>query len=503
MNLPQIMLQRQLQQHQWKAFRRNPMFERNLGVRIFMCISLGFLALELFTLGFFLDKFLLAVGTYTYAIDTFNSIALYLFVVDFVVKFFWKTNQSMQIAPYLTLPVKRKRLFNFLLVKEFSSFWNLFWLFPIVPFALKSITPYFGFGAAILYILFFYLLCVGVSLVVNLVNNLLNRSFWFYLVPLVLVAVPCIVSFATTIPLGDYMQKVGDWVLNVKPLIWSGLFMLLAVLWAVNLNQMNAAVYKELQGEKIDKASSFSSVTFLDRFGVIGDFMNLEIKMFLRAPRLKQSAIAGIFFVAYFFAILYVDMFHAMRTGLGSYNMHFFGIMTVGMFGLTMGQLSFTAESSFFDGLMARKISMYELLKGKYLLCSSYSLVVALLLLIPVVQGKISLLHLLAIFFYTVGPVYFMSFQSAVYNKSHLDLFDKGSMNWKGQSGSTMVLSMITLFVPIILVAIVNGLFDTTAACVFMLLVGMAFTFTSKYWLRNIYKRFEKRKYKNMEGFRT
>ncbi|GHT18625.1 hypothetical protein AGMMS4957_01270 [Bacteroidia bacterium] len=497
------MLQQQLQQHQWKAFRRNPMFERNLGVRIFMYIMFGFVALEFLSLGFFLDKLLLTVGTYTYAIDVFNSIVLYLFVVDFVVKCFGKTNQSMQIAPYLALPIKRNRLYNFLLIKEFSSFWNLFWLFSIVPFALKSITPYFGFGTAILYILFFYLLCVGVSLLVNLINNLLNRSFWFYILPLVLVAVPLVVLFATTIPLGEYMQKAGDLVLNNKLSLWSGLFMLLTVLWVVNLNQMDTAVYRELQGEKIDKASSFSSVAFLDRFGAIGDFMNLEIKMILRSKRLKQQAFAGIFFVVYFFAILYVDMFYAMRTGLGNYNMHFFGIMTIGIFGITMGQFIFTAESSFFDGLMSRKVSMYEVLKSKYLLYSTYSLLITLLLLIPVWHGRLGLLSLVSSFFYVVGPIYFMSFQNAVYNKNPVDLFDKGSMNWKGQSGTTVVLSMVTVFVPVILVSIVQGIFGGTTACMFMLIVGMAFTFTSKYWLRNIYKRFEKRKYKNMEGFRS
>ncbi|GHT49854.1 hypothetical protein AGMMS49982_04080 [Bacteroidia bacterium] len=479
------------------------MFELNMGVRIFMYISFGFLALEFLSLGFFLDILLLEIGTYTYAIDVFNSIVLYLFVVDFVVKFFGKTNQSMQIAPYLTLPIKRNRLYNFLLCKEFSSFWNLFWLFSIVPFALKSITPYFGFGTAILYILFFYLLCVGVSLLVNLINNLLNRSFWFYLLPLVPIGVLCVVLFATSIPLGDYMQQAGDLVLNDNPLLWLGLLLSLAVLWIVNRTQMQATVYKDLQGEKIDKASSFSSVAFLDRFGAIGDFMNLEIKLTLRSKRLKQTPLGCLFLLVYVFVILYVDMFYAMRTGLGSYNMYFTVIMAIGMLGITRGQLIFTMESSFFDGLMSRKVSMYEVLKSKYLLYSAYSLLVALLLLIPVWHGKLSLLVLVSLFFYTVGPIYFMSFQNAVYNKNYLDLFDKGTQNWKGQSGNTVVLSMVTMFVPAILIAIINGIFGETATCVFMLIVGMGFTFTSKYWLRNIYKRFEKRKYINMEGFRS
>jgi hypothetical protein len=180
-----------------------------------------------------------------------------------------------------------------------------------------------------------------------------------------------------------------------------------------------------------------------------------------------------------------------------------YGIMAIGLMGIIMGQYIFTAESSFFDGLMSRKLSMHELLKSKYLLYSAYSLLVTLLLLIPAFQGKISVLLLISLFFYSVGPIYFLIFQNAVYNKTYFDLFDKGMMNWKGQSGNMVVITMITMFLPVIFVLIVHGIFGETIACLFMLIVGMAFTFTSHYWLKGIYKRFLKRKYKNMEGFRS
>jgi hypothetical protein len=474
------------------------MFERNLGVRIFMYVMLSFLALELLAFGFLLDKILLEAGTYTYAIDVFNSIVLYLFAVDFMLKFFWKDNQSMQIAPYLTLPVKRNRLFNFLLLKEFSSFWNLFWLFLVVPFALKSITFYFGFGTAVLYILFFYLVCVGISLLVNLVNNLISKSFWFYSLPVVLVIVPVALSLTTTIPLGDTTQKLGNLVLNDNPLIWLGLLLVLAVLWVLNQTQMRTAVYNELQGEKADKVSSFSNLSFLDRFGAIGDFMNLEIKMIFRSKRLKQQTlVASIICIAGLLWMLYGD------AKMGAFNLVLYEILTIGMLGIIMGQYIFTAESSFFDGLMSRKLPVFVMLKSKYLLYSAYSLFVTLLLLVPVFHGKLDLLLLLALFFYVTGPIYFMIFQNAVYNKTYFDLFDKGMMNWKGQSGNMVVITMITMFLPVILVLLLYAIIGQTPTYWFMLMTGLAFTFTSNRWLQWTYKRFLGRRYKNMEGFRS
>jgi hypothetical protein len=239
------MIQKQLRQHQWKGFRRNPMFERNLAVRIFMYVMFGFLALEFLLFGFFLDTILLEVGTYTLAIDVFNSIVLYVFLADFVIKFFFKQNQSMQIAPYLTLPVKRNKLFNFLLFKEFSSFWNLFWMFLVAPFALKSITFHYGLGTAFLYILFFYLLCITVSLVVNLINFLISKNAWFYFVPLLLAAIPVAFPFLLHIPLGDYTQQAGDWVLNNNPLVWLGVIALVVGLWLYNRLLMRLVVFSE------------------------------------------------------------------------------------------------------------------------------------------------------------------------------------------------------------------------------------------------------------------
>jgi hypothetical protein len=187
----------------------------------------------------------------------------------------------------------------------------------------------------------------------------------------------------------------------------------------------------------------------------------------------------------------------------GPFIYFLYGIMAVGLMGIIMGQYIFAAESSFFDGLMSRKSSLFEMLKSKYLLYSAYSLLVTLLLLVPVYHGKLDLLLLSALFFYVVGPIYFMIFQNVVYNKTHFDLFDKGMMNWKGQSGSMVVISLLTMFLPVILVLILYGIIGKTSTYWFMLIVGMAFTVTSKYWLKWTYKRFEKRKYKNMEGFRS
>jgi len=496
------MIKSELRQHQWKAFRRNPMFERNMGVKIFMFFMFGILAMEFLMFGFVLDKLLLEIGEYERAIDTFNSIILYILALDFIIKFFFKSNQSMQIAPYLSLPVKRNTLFNFLLQKEFSSFWNFYFMFLVVPFAFKAILPFEGLISVVLYIIFFYLLCVMNSLIVSYANNLTKRSAWFYIPIAVLVLIPFVFPVTENLNLGQYTQQIGDLLLNNNLLVWIGLIFMIAVFWVINRVQMRNGIYRELQGEKVEKISSFSRLSFLDQFGDIGEFIQLEIKMILRSPRLKQQTLfAGCLLFAIYLYFLYSP--YIVQSTSTDFVLLLYGMITVGLFGITMGQLLFTSESSFFDGMMVRNLSIRNMLRSKYLLYSSFALVFTILLLIPVFHGKLNLMLLIANFFYVTGPVFFMIFQNAVYNKTYYDLFDKGMMNWKGQSGSMVALTMITMFLPVIIVLIIIGIFGKETAYWFMIIIGILFTFTSQQWLQWTYNRFLERRYRNMEGFRS
>lgn len=494
------MLQRELQKHQWKAFLRHPMFERNLGIKLFMYLMFGLLGLQLFSLGFILDKMLLETGSYQLAIYTFNSFALYLFLPDYIVKYIFKQNQSMQIAPYLCLPVKRNRLFNFLLVKEFTNVWNLYLLILIVPFAFKSITPYYGLGIAFLYIIFFYSLCIGNSLLVSVSNNLLKKSWGYFLLPIAVIAAIIGLGYFSVVDWGKITVQTGEWLLEGNPLIWLVQAFIFYGLWIANQKTMLGELYRGMEGEKAGKIISFSRISFLDRFGEIGEFINLELKMLIRTRRLRSQVIIGILFIAYYFLMIYGN---EEAFAKNPFALVFFTIFVIGAVGLTLSQFLFTAQSAFFDGLMTRNHSLLNMIKGKYILYSAYGLFVACLMMIPVYHGKVSFLFIASAFFYTIGFLFFLMFQGAIYNKSYLDLFDRGTFNWKGTSGNTVIINMLAMFIPVSIVLAINAVFSQTAGCYFMLITGLIFTLTANHWIKWTYKRFLRRRYKNMEGFRS
>lgn len=494
------MLQRELQKHQWKAFLRHPMFERNLGIKLFMYLMFGLLGLQLFAFGFVMDKIFLEIGTYQLAIYVFNSFALYLFLLDYIVKYIFKQNQSMQIAPYLSLPIKRNRLFNFLLVKEFANVWNLYLLLLIIPFSLKAIVPFYGFGIAALYIIFIYSLSIGNSLLVSLTNNLLNKNGWYFFLPIAVIAAIVALGYFSVVDWGKCSVQAGEWLLEGNPLIWLVQALILFGLWIANQRTMLEELYRGMEGEKVEKIISFTRISFLDRFGEIGEFINLELKMLIRTRRLRGQLITGVLFIAYYFFMVYGGKEAFAKN---PFALVFFTIFIIGAQGLTLSQFLYNAQSAFFDGLMTRNHSLLNMIKGKYILYSAYGLLVACLLMIPVYHGKVSFLFIVSTFFYTIGFLFFLMFQAAVYNKSPLDLFDRATFNWKGTSGNTVIINMLAMFIPVCIVIALNVIFSQTVGCYFMLITGLIFTITSNYWIKWTYGNFLKRRYKNMEGFRS
>ena len=190
------------------------MFERNMGLKIFSFFMFGFVGLQLLVFGFLLFEIVSKSGVYSAEIDSFNFILLYLLLADFLLKYLLKQSQSMQIAPYLAFPVRRATLFNFLLVKEFYNMWNLYFFFMLIPFAVKAIPVYYGYGGVFLYVLFFYLMCVGNSLLANIANIQLNRSGWYFFLPVIVVAAIVGVTFIPGVNIGDGVVKLCGFVLE-------------------------------------------------------------------------------------------------------------------------------------------------------------------------------------------------------------------------------------------------------------------------------------------------
>ena len=196
-------------------------------------------------------------------------------------------------------------------------------------------------------------------------------------------------------------------------------------------------------------------------------------------------------------AIAFLDIY---RT---SFERNFFCLYCFVFFGSVNLTKVMCPEGNYIDLLMVHEENILTLLRAKYYYYCGVLLLPFLITLVPVFMGKFSLIMVLAYLFTVTGPIYFLLFQMAIYNKQTLPLNEKLTGKNQMENKWQMIASMSAMFVPVILVLILQAAFDETVAYITLIVIGAAFTLTESWWMRNIYRRLMKRRYINLEGFHS
>ena len=152
---------------------------------------------------------------------------------------------------------------------------------------------------------------------------------------------------------------------------------------------------------------------------------------------------------------------------------------------------------------MSRKESIFNLLRAKYYLTTLIILVPFLIMFFPIAKGKITLLTAVAYLIFVAGFVFFMLLQLAVYNTRTLPL---NANLMKSNKSSNWIQGLITgaaFMLPLLIDKLLSALLQEEVAHIILILIGLGFIATHNLWIKNIYKRFMKRRYKNMEEFRA
>jgi len=120
----------------------------------------------------------------------------------------------------------------------------------------------------------------------------------------------------------------------------------------------------------------------------------------------------------------------------------------------------------------------------------------------PIIEGKITWVMALGCLFFTSGAVFPFLFQLAVYNDSTIHLNEK--LTRAGRDTKVqMLMSGAALFLPMLVMYALVQCFNDDIAALSMLIIGLVGTILHPLWLRNIYHRFMRRRYQNMDGFRN
>lgn len=486
----------ELRKHGKLAAKRNPMYERNKFGKFWMYFMAIFWAGYLIFLG---STFAFALeGGATEPYQTLNTGLIFFLALDFLIRLPFQKTPTQEVKPYLLLPIRRNRLIDFLLIRSGLSGFNALWLFFFVPFAILTLTKFYGVTGVLTYCIGIWLLILFNNYWFLLCRTLMNeRLLWIALPLLVYVGIAAALILPDKSPLFDLSASLGEGFITGNLFAFIGMAGAVALMWYINRRLMTGLVYNEINKVEDTKVKHVSEYKFLDRYGEVGEYMRLELKLLFRNKVCKISLRMGIFVVTSFSCAL---SFSSLYDGLGMKN--FILIYNFVLFGIVFLTNLMSYEGNYIDGLMSRKESIYTLLRAKYNLYS-IAILIPLILMIPAMAtGKASVLSCVSRAIFVVGCVYFCLFQLAVYNKKTVDLNAKMTNRHNTGTGLQNLISASAFGIPLIVIMILESLWGTTVTAWILIAIGAGFILTSRFWLKNAYRRFMMRRYKNMEGFR-
>ena len=464
-----MMILNELRKHGRLAARRHPMYEKNKVAKILGYVMAAFWA-----------GYLIFFGT-TFAFGFSNMVPnrepyhvmnavvlIFILALDFLLRVPLQKTPTQEVKPYL-----------------------------LFPFSFITITKYFGILGVITYLIGILLLILANNYWYLLCRTLINERIWWVLLPIVFYGgIACLLFIPEDSPLFYFFMDLGDGYIQGNILYFLGTILVIVTLWLVNRKLMSGLIYAELAKVDDTQIKHVSEYRFFERYGEVGEYMRLELKMLLRNRRCKSSLRSvAIVVVAFSCALSFSSVYDGrlMTSFICVYNFAVFGMIILSQI------MSF--EGNYIDGLMSRKESIMSLLKAKYYIYSIGEIIPFLLMVPAIIMNKLTLLGAFAWFFYTIGFIYFCFFQLAVYNKQTVPLNEKVTSR-QTNSAIQMLVNFGAFGVPLILYSLLNSLLGETITYTILLIIGLGFTLTSPLWIKNVYHRFMKRRYDNMEGFR-
>jgi len=491
------MLIADLLKQEWKKSYRAPGFYKNLAVGIMLGFFVLYMAAIFLVFGFALNTILEKADNTLNPMELFNSAMLYLMFGGLAIRFFLQPLNTFNLPPYQVMPVKRSTLINFLILKPVTNPLNYFLLLVVVPFAVKSVVGYYSWLIAIRFVLSFILLIWFNSLTAAFLKRRFGNgflSFLFVILAFLLIGaleyfkVFSLYAFSKSLYAIIILNPVG----LIIPIVAVGSAYFLNK-WFFTVNYYPEKFNSKIKGDKTVAAD----ITFLNRFGIVGEFISLELKLILRHKRTKSILYMSVIF------LFYGLIFYTNKALDNNYGMMFFAAMFItGFLMLMLGQWIISWDGSFFDTIMTKNIPVRSYLNANYFLLIGLNVICFIVTTPYFLFGmKIVYLHLAA-FLFNIGVNVYLFIFMATYKNTRIDLTKSSAMNYQGTSYKSILIVLPIMFLPMIIVYALSAISSLSIALWTLSLMGVTGILLRNPIMTLCVNQFNRRKYKLGEGFR-
>ena len=491
---------RTLRRHIKLSQKRSTTYEQNRTAKIIIYIASGFVICYMMFIAVMLSLIANSLSDLT-TIEFFSGLLPFFFIADFLVRFLGQQTPAQLVKPYMLLPVPRHACVETFILTSMVSENNLLWMCITVPYAIMSILFIHGVWTALGFVFFMQVMIVINSQNYMFWRTLITKNVLWWIGPVVfyaLMLLPWIIS-------GDFdaqfniFSAFGSRLFAGHPLAVLAVVAALVGYFFLNRHFQYLFTRAETANTKEKPIRHVSEFSQLDRFGQTGEYIKLEIKSIMRNKNMRSSFIYSIIFTIILSVIIsYTEIYD------DAFSSKFFMVYVFILNGAMLLVKIMGAEGNYIDGLMIHKENILQLLHAKYYFYVTLLLLPLVIMIPTVFMGKYTLLQLVATMFFAAGPVYWVFMQMAVWNKTTIPLNSKlvakanVETNW-----FAVIAEMGAMFSPVVFISVLNIFCSETVTFLVMLLIGVAFMAASPVWMRNIYNRFMRVRYKNMESFRA
>ncbi|MBE9469060.1 MAG: hypothetical protein IMY72_12175 [Bacteroidetes bacterium] len=491
------MIYKQLLSHQLKFIKRNPFFGKKLIESISIWIGIVLLLINLVAFSFFADKILIKIIPEKEPIYIINSIILYYFGIDFLLRFFSYNVPYINIFPYLTLKIKKSKIIKYLLIKSQFNIYNLFGITLFLPYSIKTITYTYGIVNSLSFIIGI-LLTLFINNYISVLWKLLSQKKYFYkLIPPLFIISMLILENHNILSIRQLSNTFSYSLINDNFIIFIFLTTILVTLFKINEIILLKNLYIGKTKNKNKTINTFK-VPHSFYFKNTWQFIILEIKMILRNKKSKNNLFQII--LCYIFALLIFSI-----TPQKSNNTFFFFcgysfLSAIFMFG--HGIYLLTWESTYFDGLITKKINIRTYLLSKYHLFLYSSVILSLIAILFLFLANFDIIIFVSFSLFNIGVTSLIVIYFATFNNDRATLNKNLFFNYEGYGVWQYLLFVFEILLPVIIYKILIITFDELTAKLIISSLGIVFICSNKFWINLIAKSFKNKKYKILSGYK-
>ena len=482
---------------QWKSFFRSASLGKSIGVKIF----LGFFAI------YFIVVFLMmGVGSYPLLKKLFpdedplvlvNRFAVYWLASELVLRFFMQTLPVMDVKPMLSLPIRKKVIVHYVLLKSLFSVYNIFPILVIVPFGIWCIKE--G-GYSVLGMIGWMATMFCLMLAVNYANFLLKKKFAENLKGLVpyalLLAVIVALDYFNVFKLTALSEEVFNF-LVANPITVLVAILLPVGLYFWNFNYLKSRFHLDasLKGKTTEVKTT--DLEWTRRFGDIAPFLQQDLKLIWRNKRTKTTVWLSFFFLLYGLLFYPQEVYQNMPAFLV-----FVGIFITGIFMINFGQFIPAWDSAYYSMMMSQNIPLKKYLEAKAGLMA-FSIVVFFLLSTPYAYFGWNILLLnAAAMLYNLGVNIPILLYAGSFNRKRIDLEKSPFMNYQGTGATQWLVGIPLLLLPILIWYVIYFFVSANIATLVLGGLGLVGIILRSFFMDRITKAYRNSKYAMIAGFK-